>query len=151
MLLDAAAWWLDCPWEEFIFMHWEDMGGARKSPSWMDCLIFLYTSSYKDFWVCSSGTYRKLGECRQSLSLTQKCCVRINSVLPRQGHAGQMCRHLTVGPTCGWHAADMPPTCRRLSHPSQDEIIVGWRRLWDDGVLRLHLHHAPPSDSRCNS
>ena len=46
------------------------------------------------------------GECWQSL--TQKYCVRIGFVLPRQGDVGQKCQHLAVGVTCCQHVVDIP-------------------------------------------
>ncbi len=54
----------------------------------------------------------KLGECRQSP--TQKRCVGINFVLPRQGHVSQMCRHLVVGATCRRHVGDFPSQAQKI-------------------------------------
>jgi hypothetical protein len=48
----------------------------------------------------------KLGECWQSL--TQKRCVGINFVSPRQGHVGQKCQHLAVRVTCRQHVGNFP-------------------------------------------
>jgi hypothetical protein len=39
---------------------------------------------------------------------TQKYCVGIGFVLPRQGDVGQKCQHLAVGPTCCRHVGVFP-------------------------------------------
>ena len=96
---------------------------------WTDC--FIDTSSYKDFWVCSSGTKRKFEECRQSL--TQKWNFGINFVLPQQGHVGQMCRHLAVGPTRRQHVGNIPSQASDCLAKHESNSHLRWNIEDDSG------------------
>ena len=53
-------------------------GGCKKVP-WLNGLLYiLHTSSYENLLACSSGTWRKFGECRADMM----CVADMSATLP---------------------------------------------------------------------